>query len=136
MKIENVELHGLNVERAFEKVEKNLTWCLAHGVDVIVFNHGQGHHSSNGLSVIKQELRRQLKDHPLVKEYGYRVLYGEMDLPLTLTYNAGQTLVAAPGCADQFIGGRVQQEKNQLIFSEDGKKLRKQAKRNRAQKRR
>ena len=136
MKIEAVELHGLDLNSALEKAEKNLQWCLTHGVDVIVFNHGQGHHSSNGLSVIKQELRRALKSHPLVAEYDYKILYGENELPLTLTYNAGQTLVAAPGCAGQFIGSKVQQEKHQIIFSEDGKKMRKQAKLNRSQKRR
>ena len=135
MKIETVELHGLDLVSAMEKVEKNLGWCLKHGVEVIVFNHGKGHHSANGLSVIKQELRRRLKDHPLVQEYGYRVLYGEDDMPLTLTFNEGQTLVAAPGCAGEYIGGRAQQEKNQLIYSEEGKKARKQAKRQHAQKR-
>lgn len=136
MKIETVELHTLDVASALEKAEKNLQWCLKHGVDVIVFNHGQGFHSANGLSVIKQELRRRLKNHPLLAEYGYKVLYGEEELPLTLTYNAGQTLVASPGCAGEYIGGKIQQEKNRLIFSEEGKQLRKQAKQNHARKHR
>ena len=135
MKMETVELHGLDLVSAMEKAEKNLNWCLTHGVEVIVFNHGKGHHSANGLSVIKQELRRRLKGHPLVEEYGYRVLYGENDLPLTLTFNEGQTLVAAPGCADEYIGGRSQQEKNRLIYSEEGRRVRKQAKRDHARKR-
>jgi len=130
MKIETVELHALDLQSALEKAEKNLNWCIKHGVDVIVFNHGKGHHSASGLSVIKQELRRTLKTHPLLEEYGYHVIYGENEMPLTLTYNAGQTLVAASGCAAQYIGGKNQQEKNKVIFSDEGKKMRKQAKQN------
>ena len=74
-----------------------------------------------------------LKDYPL-RENGYRVIYGESDLPIALTYDEGHTLVVARTKELEYIGGRTQQEKNHLIFSDEGKKKRKQDKKQRASK--
>ncbi|HEX3011305.1 MAG TPA: Smr/MutS family protein [Syntrophomonadaceae bacterium] len=128
MKVQSVNLHGLSVEEALAAAGRNLEYCIAHGVDVVDFNHGKGYHSSRSFSVIKQELRKMLQNYPL-RESGYRVIYGESEFPVALTYDEGHTLVVVRGKENEFIGGRVQQEKNHLVFSEEGKKTRKEAKR-------
>lgn len=129
MKIEILNLHGLNINESREKTQQNLEWALKHGVDVLVINHGKGHHSKVGLSVLKSEIRKMLKEDQSLKENGYRVIYGESDLPIALTYNEGNTLIVARGLESEYIGGHVQQDKNQRIFSDDGKQDRKTRKR-------
>lgn len=125
MKVEVLNLHGLNLNEAREKTLQNIDWAIKHGVDVLVINHGKGHHSSSGFSVIKTEIRKILKEDNSLRENGYRVIYGESDLPIALTYDEGNTLIVARGMESYYIGGRVQQEKNQRIFSEEGKRDRK-----------
>lgn len=125
MKVEVLNLHGLNLNEAREKTLQNINWAIKHGVDVLVINHGKGHHSSSGFSVIKTEIRKILKEDNSLRENGYRVIYGESDLPIALTYDEGNTLIVARGMESYYIGGRVQQEKNQRIFSEEGKRDRK-----------
>lgn len=129
MKIEILDLHGLNIKEAQEKTLQNIAWALKHGVDVLVINHGKGHHSKAGLSVIKAEIRKMLREDLSLKENGYRVVYGESDLPIALTYNEGNTLIVARGQESKYIGGQVQQDRNQRIFSDDGKQDRKAQKR-------
>jgi len=129
VKIEILNLHGLNINESREKTQQNLEWALKHGVDVLVINHGKGHHSKVGLSVLKSEIRKMLKEDQSLKENGYRVIYGESDLPIALTYNEGNTLIVARGLESEYIGGHVQQDKNQRIFSDDGKQDRKTRKR-------
>lgn len=129
MKIEVLNLHGLNLNESRVKTQQNMDWALKHGVDVLVINHGKGHHSKSGLSVLKTEIRKMLQDNPLLTENGYRVVYGESDLPIALTYNEGNTLIVARGRESEYIGGQVQQEKNKRIFSDDGKQDRKAQKR-------
>lgn len=128
MKIEELDLHGLNLKEAIEKSQKNIEWTINHGVDVLVLNHGKGHHSSSGFSVIKKEIRKILKENKSLKEAGYRIIYGESNLPVALTFNEGQTLVVARGLENEYIGGKKQQEKNKQIYSEEAKKRRKQQK--------
>lgn len=133
MKVQSVNLHGLSVEEALEAAVKNLDYCLNHGVDVIDFNHGKGYHSSRNFSVIKQEIRKMLKNYP-IRDHGYRIVYGESDLPVALTFDEGHTLVVAQGKDLEYIGGRVQQERNHLIYSDEGKKMRKKDKKLRTSK--
>lgn len=131
MKVETLDLHGLNVNEAREKTRQNVQWAINHGVDVLVINHGKGHHSSTGFSVLKTEIRKMLKEDPILKESGYRVVFGESEQPIALTYNEGNTLVVARGMESQFLGSRTQQEKNQRIFSEEARRERKAGKRRR-----
>lgn len=130
MKIETLDLHGLNAIEARDKTNKNLRWVIGHGVDVLVINHGKGYHSS-GHAVLKSEIRKMLKEDPFIRENGYQVVYGESDQPVALAYNEGNTLVVARGMESQFLGGRAQQERNQRIFSEDSRHQRKADKRHR-----
>lgn len=133
MKVQSVDLHGLSVAEALEVTIKNIDYSAAHGVDVLDLNHGKGYHSSRSFSVIKQEIRKMLKNYPL-HDIGYRVVYGESNLPVALTYDEGHTLMVARSKELEYIGGHVQQEKNQVIFSDEGKKNRKQSKKQRTSK--
>ncbi|MGB4702661.1 MAG: hypothetical protein GXX02_05785 [Syntrophomonadaceae bacterium] len=128
MKVETVDLHNLNLSEALAKAEKNLLWSMEHQVDVIDFIHGKGLHSERRFSVIKQELRRYLKNNALLKDSGYRVVPGESDLPIALGFDEGHTLVVARGLENEYLGGRRQQEKNQLLFTKEGRQARKNAK--------
>ncbi len=128
MKVETVDLHNLNLSEALAKAEKNLLWSMEHQVDVIDFIHGKGLHSERRFSVIKQELRRYLKNNALLKDSGYRVVPGESDLPIALGFDEGHTLVVARGLENEYLGGRRQQEKNQLLFTKEGRQVRKNAK--------
>lgn len=135
MKIETVDLHNLGLSEAMTKAEKNLLWSIEHNVAVIDFIHGKGLHSDRRFSVIKQELRRYLKDNSLLKESGYRIIPGESDLPIALSFDEGHTLVVKRGLEKEYLGGRRQQQKNQLLFSQEGRQMRKNAKAIRSSKR-
>ena len=125
MRVQSLNLHGLSLEEAQQKTRQNLSWCMQNGVDVLDLNHGKGYHSSRNFSVLKQELRRMLKSEPSLKEFGYKVVYGESNLPVALTYDEGHTLIVARGKEKEYIGGRKEQEKKQRIFSPEGQQERK-----------
>jgi len=133
MKIETLDLHGLALDEALSKTKNNLRWCLEHGVEVLDINHGKGYHSERNFSVLKQEIRRWLKEENPLAEYGYIVVYGESNLPVALSYDEGHTLVVARGKEREHIGGRKQQARNELLFSPEGKKARKMQKKHRHQ---
>ncbi|MBC7076465.1 MAG: Smr/MutS family protein [Syntrophomonadaceae bacterium] len=120
-----MNLHGLSLEEALLKTKKNLEWCLKHGVDVLDLNHGKGHHSSRNFSVLKKEIRKMLREDPSIKTCGYKIIYGESDFPIALTFDEGHTLVVARGKENEYIGGRKQQEKNRAVFSREARKKRK-----------
>jgi len=125
MRVQSLNLHGLSLEEAQQKTRQNLSWCMQNGVDVLDLNHGKGYHSSRNFSVLKQELRRMLKSEPSLKEFGYKVVYGESNLPVALAYDEGHTLIVARGKEKEYIGGRKEQEKKQRIFSPEGQQERK-----------
>lgn len=135
MKIEYLDLHGLTVEQALEKTRKNLAWCMGHGVDVLDINHGKGYHSENRFSVIKAEIRKFLRQEKSLPEYGYKVVYGESDLPVALSFDQGHTLVVARGKEKEYLGGKKQQEKNQQLYSDEARQERKSHKARKAEKR-
>ncbi|HPF21532.1 MAG TPA: Smr/MutS family protein [Syntrophomonas sp.] len=129
MKIETLDLHGLNQSEAKAKIDQNLAWIIRHGIDVLVISHGKGHHSSTNFAVLKAETRKLLKANRDLEEAGYLVVYGEADLPIALRYDEGNTLVVARGREQEYMGGSIQQEKDRRIFSEDGRRERKNSKR-------
>ncbi len=135
MKVETVELHGLNLAEALTKTQKNIDWAMKHGVAVLVLNHGKGRHSERGISILKTELRKMLTENAALKEAGYRIIFGESNQPIALTYNEGQTLIVEKGLEKQYLGDTEQQKKNQQIYSDEAKKVRKIQKRNNANKR-
>ncbi len=129
LKIETLDLHGLNQSEAKAKIDQNLAWIIRHGIDVLVISHGKGHHSSTNFAVLKAETRKLLKANRDLEEAGYLVVYGEADLPIALRYDEGNTLVVARGREQEYMGGSIQQEKDRRIFSEDGRRERKNSKR-------
>ncbi|MGI5911448.1 MAG: Smr/MutS family protein [Syntrophomonadaceae bacterium] len=128
MKIEHLDLHGLSLLEALEKTSKNLNWCINHGVDILDINHGKGYHSDRGFSVIKTEIRKMLKQQPLIKENGYKVIYGESNLPVALSFDEGHTLVIARGIENNYLGDKKQKEKNYQLYSDEARKKRKKQK--------
>lgn len=125
MKVEQLNLHGLSLEEAMQKTRQNLRWCMSNGVDVLDINHGKGFHSERRFSVLKQEVRRFLKEEAALGASGYRLIYGESDFPIALTFDEGHTLVVAKGRENKYIGARSKQENNQRVFSEEGRLQRK-----------
>jgi hypothetical protein len=136
MKLEKIDLHGLSLNEAIEKVLLNIDWCIKHQVDILDINHGKGLHSSRNFSVLKKEIRKILGDLPAIKQNDYRIVPGEADLPVALTFDEGHTLIVRRGLEKNYIGGRKQQEKNQQIYSQASKKQRKYQKMQNSQKKR
>jgi hypothetical protein len=135
VRLERVDLHGLSLDEAMEKARINLNWCISNGVEVLDIIHGKGHHSNRNFSVIKKEIRKYLNENAALKEAGYRVVPGESDFPVALTFDEGHTLVVLRGREKEYIGGKKQQEKNRLIYSNEGRRQRKEEKSFKAQKR-
>lgn len=135
MKVEKIDLHNFSLEEALSKVEINLQWCINNGVDVIDIIHGKGHHSNLNFSVIKKEVRQLLKNDAHLQECGYKVIFGESSAPVALTFDEGHTLIVAKGSENNYIGGTKAQQKNRIVFSEEGKKIRKEQKARNADKR-
>lgn len=135
MKVENLNLHGLSLEEALQKSQQNLHWCIKHGIDVLDLNHGKGYHSSRNFSVLKQEIRKMLKNDNIIKDSGYKIIYGESESPVALGFDEGHTLIVIRGKENEYIGGKKQQDKKQEIFSAAGRQKRKVQKNLKAQKR-
>ncbi|MGI6469182.1 MAG: Smr/MutS family protein [Syntrophomonadaceae bacterium] len=133
--METLNLHGMGLDEALQKTCNSIQWCLQHGVDILDINHGKGHHSERNFSVIKSEVRKMLKTLPEIKAAGYKVVYGEWDLPVCLTFDAGHTLVLIKGLEHQYLGGKKVQEKNLRIYSAEARRERKAAKARKALKR-
>ncbi len=108
---------------------------MEHEVDVLDINHGKGYHSENRFSVIKAEIRKFLRQEESLQEYGYKVVYGESNLPVALSFDEGHTLVVARGKEKEYLGGKKQQEKNRQLYSDEARKERKSHKARSAQKR-
>jgi hypothetical protein len=134
--MESLNLHGLGLNEALAKTRQSLTWCIDHGVDILDINHGKGHHSERSFSIIKTEVRKLLKTLPEIKESGYKVVYGESNFPVCLTFDAGHTLVMVKGLEKQPLGGIKVQEKNRQVYSEESRRERKAAKGKNARRRR
>ena len=125
MKTEHINIHGTSLEEAMEKVKKNLAWCWLNDVGALVINHGKGRHSERRFSVLKQEIRRYLKNETEIKANGYQVIMGESEYPVALTFDAGITLVVKKSLVNDYIGGQRQQEKNKAVYSAEAIKQRK-----------
>lgn len=135
MRLEKIDLHNLTRDEAWHKAATNIAWCIDHDVDIIDIIHGKGHHSQYNFSVIKQEIRQRLKNDDNLQKLGYRVIYGESDFPIALTFDEGHTLIVALGSENNYIGGAKAQTRNQMIYSAEGKKIRKEQKNRNAEKR-
>jgi len=130
--LEKLDLHGLNVEEALAKTNSQIEWLLQKGGEILVINHGKGHHSEHGIGVVRQRVRAVLKEMgPILKQHGYLVVYGESDYPVALEYDGGCTLIVQRGLEHEYVGGRQQVARKQTVFSPEGRELRKQQKKSR-----
>ncbi len=129
MKKETLNLHGLSLEEALAKIKHSLDWGVDNDLKLLIIIHGKGHHSSRNFSVLKQEIRKYLKNEPLLKENGYILVLGESNQPIALTFDDGISLVVKKGFETSFLGDTSQQQRHQAIFSEEGKLNRKIKKR-------
>lgn len=130
--MEKLDLHGLNVEEAIAKTKSQIDWLLQKGGNILIINHGKGYHSENRIGVVKQRVRALLKEMgPVLKEHGYLVVYGESDYSVALEYDAGCTLIVQRGMENDYLGGRQKVNRNQRVYSTEGRAQRKQQKRER-----
>lgn len=136
LRSEHLDLHGLNLAEAMEKLQKSLTWSISHEVEVLDINHGKGHHSNRNFSVIKSEIRKILKESTIIPDNGYKVIYGESSFPVALTFDEGHTLIVRRGCENKYLGDSKQTAKYMEIYSDEGRKKRKLARNQQAYKRR
>ncbi len=135
MKVETLNLHGHSLDEAISKLEVNLKWCIKHQVDVLDINHGKGLHSNRNFPVIKSEVRKLLENNTFIKNADYVIVLGESNLPIALTYDTGHTLVVRKGLEKSYIGGKKEVERNLRIYSKEGKKKRKMARKSNSYKR-
>lgn len=89
--MENIDLHGLSLAEAKDKLEKRLTAALDYGERVVRVIHGQGKHSEY-FPVIKSHVRQWLESSEFALEHVESVFRGEDGSPYT-SPNAGETVV-------------------------------------------
>jgi len=131
MNLDQIDLHGKSLKEAFDTIEKCLRWIIDRDEIGAVFIHGKGNHS-NRIAVLKQEVRRFLFENEELIENDYLVIKGEDEYRITETFNEGVVVVIKRGYENEPIGGgKKQEEKRQIVFSEEGRELRKHRKKNR-----
>lgn len=124
--METVDLHGLTLDQAKEKVEGRLRNADQFGEKVIRIIHGQGKHSAV-FPVIKSFVRRWLEKSDFAKERIESVFRGEDGSPYTRV-NPGETIVVLKG------NGEILHEQEVDWKEEEEWEKRKQAKKLRANK--
>ena len=128
MILEQHDLHNKNLNEATNTVQRCVKWVIEHDLLGCVFIHGKGKHS-NGVPVLKQEIRRYLEESEELKRSNYVIVKGEDDYAITETLNDAHVVVIKAGHEnDSRCGDKRQQEKAHVLFSEEGKAERKQLK--------
>ena len=100
--METIDLHGLSLEEAKERLEMRMRSAERFGEKVVRVIHGQGKHSEV-FPVIKSYVRRWLEESDFAREYVESVFRGEDGSPYT-KINAGETVVLLKGAAE-LVGG-------------------------------
>ena len=127
--METIDLHGMTLEEAKEKLEQRLVNAYQYGEQTIRIIHGQGKHSAY-FPVIKSFVRRWLEESEFGREYIESIYRGEDGSPYTPP-NPGETVVRLKG--DKVIG---ENEVIDWVAEDEEWEARKQAKGRRAQQRR
>jgi len=65
-----VDLHGANVVEALERVDRFLEESKARGLQKVLVVHGKGLHSQNGGAILRDAVRRHIRNHHLSGETG------------------------------------------------------------------
>ena len=89
--METIDLHGLTLEEAKEKVAKGLEGAYQHHEQVVRIIHGQGKHSEF-FPVLKSFVRHYLEESEFGRQKVAAFFRGEDGSPYT-TPNAGETVV-------------------------------------------
>lgn len=126
--MESIDLHGLTLDKAKERLEKRLLSADQYGERVVRIIHGQGKHSEV-FPVIKSFVRRWLEESVFAQERIASVFRGEDGSPYT-TVNPGETVVVLKG------KGGIIHEQEVDWEEEEEREAQKQARRVQAGKRR
>ncbi|HEY8345452.1 MAG TPA: Smr/MutS family protein [Bacillota bacterium] len=109
--METIDLHGLTLEEAKEKLEKRLLSADKYGVRVVRIIHGQGKHSEF-FPVIKSFVRRWLEESTFAQEKIESVFRGEDGSPYT-SVNPGETVVVLKGTGELIHEQKVDWEEEE-----------------------
>jgi hypothetical protein len=60
-----IDLHGLFVEEALERVEQRIRLCRSRSIDHLIVIVGRGNHSANGISRLKPAVTKLITEHQL-----------------------------------------------------------------------
>jgi hypothetical protein len=106
-----IDLHGLTLEEAREKVIHFLDGAYQHREQVVRIIHGQGKHSEN-FPVIKSFVRHWLQESDFGQHKIAEIFRGEDGSPYSMA-NPGETIVVLK------IPGMIEQLENQPLISID-----------------
>lgn len=138
MKYDEINLHCRSVQEAMEKVQSQLEWMLSHEeLQALVFIHGKGLHSAHGQSRIRTAVRKFFEEKSaLLDEKGLRVIRGDEQFPITESFDEGVTLLVRKGREEEHLVNDSRQiERNQVVFTQEGKEKRQYNKKNKKVKR-
>ncbi len=93
-----IDLHGLNLDEARQKMEQGLVSALNSNEWVVRIIHGQGKHSQF-FPVIKSFVRRWVTESDFAAQYIEMVYRGEEGSPYS-GINPGEIIVILKGCRD------------------------------------
>jgi DNA-nicking Smr family endonuclease len=60
-----IDLHGLRIEEALERVDRFLDESIKNGFRKVLVIHGKGLHSEKGEAVLARAVRLHLENHPM-----------------------------------------------------------------------
>lgn len=85
-----LDLHGLTVALALQRVDRFLEDAKARGLQKVLVIHGKGIHSHEGDGVLKSAVRAHIRNHPLAGETGVpdRTMGGEGALWVLVRYRS------------------------------------------------
>lgn len=129
MELREINLHGKTVEEAIDSVNGCLNGLLKHDQNGVVFIHGKGIHSGKRAK-LRQIVRNMIVERGDLEKAGYSVIRGEDSYAIADKYDEGSIIVVKREYTDISSSEGVKQlEKIYIVKTEDGKNLRRNAKR-------
>jgi len=65
-----IDLHGLTIVEAIARTDRFLRDAKKAGFRKVLIIHGKGNHAQNGTSVLRENVREFVRNHPLAGETG------------------------------------------------------------------
>ncbi|MBQ6068796.1 MAG: Smr/MutS family protein [Bacteroidales bacterium] len=129
MELREINLHGKTVEEAIDSVNGCLNGLLKHDQNGVVFIHGKGIHSGKRAK-LRQIVRNMIVERGDLEKAGYAVIRGEDTYAIADKYDEGSIIVVKREYTENSSSEGVKQlEKTYIVKTEDGKNLRRNAKR-------